>query len=165
MSRSRSLCIKSEQTEDVAVLQCVGRIVRGEALLLLKNVVTSLSRMRVIMLDLAGVEMLDCGGLGMLVSLHSWTRNNGIQFKLVDPSNFAREMFRRTGLTCVLHVSSVGDALDVLRKPDSGTENVNRVDKCLQGLRGTDRSHFGGPCRAIIARYSGSAIYEVIPDR
>jgi anti-anti-sigma factor len=61
----------------------------------------------VIVLDLSGVKMLDCGGLGALVFLHCWTRNNGIQLKLVNPSNFAREMFERTGLTCVLHVSSI----------------------------------------------------------
>ena len=140
MSRSRSLYITSEQAGDVAVLQCVGRIVRGEPLRLLKNVVTSLSRMRVVVLDLSRVEMLDCGGLGMLVSLQAWTRDNGVQFKLVDPSNVAREMFRRTGLTRVLHISSVGDALYVLRKSDSRAENLNRVDKCLQELRGTDRT-------------------------
>jgi len=128
MSRFRSLYIKSEHVGDVAVLQCVGRIVRGEALHLLKNRVTRLSQMRVIVLDLSEVEMLDCGGLGMLVALQGWTRNNGIQFKLVDPSHFAREMFQRTGLTCVLRISSMGDALDVLRKSDSGTENLNRVD-------------------------------------
>jgi len=127
MSRPRSLHIKSEQAGDVAVLRCAGRIVRGEALHFLKNAVTSLPPIRVIVLDLSGVEMLDCGGLGMLVSLQGWTRNNGIQLKLVNPSSFAREILERTGLTCVLHISSVGDAVDVLRKSDRTTENVNRV--------------------------------------
>ena len=77
MSRARSLHIKSEQAGDMAVLHCAGRIVRGDSLHHLKVAVTSLPRMRVIVLDLSGVEMLDCGGLGMLVSLQCWTRNNG----------------------------------------------------------------------------------------
>lgn len=128
MSRSRSLDIRIEQAGEVAVLQCAGRIVRGKPLQLLKNAVTSLRQMRVIVLDLAAVEMLDCGGLGMLVSLQGWSRNNGIQLKLVDPSNFARKMFQQTGLTCVLHISSVGDAVDVLCESDATTGNVNRID-------------------------------------
>ena len=106
MSRSRSLHINSEQVRDVTVLRCAGRILRGEALRLLKNAVTNLTGMRVIVLDLSGVEMLDGGGLGMLVALQGWARNNGIQLKLVNPSKFAREMFELTGLTCVLHISS-----------------------------------------------------------
>jgi anti-anti-sigma factor len=109
-----SLHINSEQIGDVAVLQCVGRIVRGEALHLIKNAVTSLTQMRVIVLDLSGVEMLDAGGLGTLVFLHRWTRDNGIQLKLVNPSTFAQEMLQRTGLTCVLRVSSVDDAVEIL---------------------------------------------------
>ena len=129
MSRSGSLHIKSEQAGDVTVLQCAGRILRGEALRLLKNAVTSLPGMRVIVLDLSGVEMLDGGGLGMLVSLQGWTRNNGIQLKLVNPSNFAREMLERTGLTCVLHISSVDDAVDVLCRPDN--TSVRATDPSL----------------------------------
>jgi len=81
-----SLHIKSEQAGDVAVRQRAGRIVRGEALQLLKDAVTSLRRPRVIVLDLSAVEMLDGGGLGMLVFLHCWTRDNGIQ-QLRDPDH------------------------------------------------------------------------------
>jgi len=83
--------------------------------------------MRLIVLDLSEVEMLDCGGLGALVLLHSWTRNRGVQLKLVNPSNFAREMFERTGLTCVLHISSVDDVVDVLCMSDRATESMNHA--------------------------------------
>jgi anti-anti-sigma factor len=102
-------------------------MVRGEALDILKNAVTSLPGIRVIVLDLSRVEMLDCGGLGMLVLLQRWTRSNGIQLKLVNPSNRAREMFKLTGLTCVLNISSLDDAVDVLRGSDDTTEHVNRA--------------------------------------
>jgi len=109
------------------VLRCAGRIVRGEALQLLKDAVTRLRQPRVIVLDLSAVEMLDGGGLGMLVFLYCWTRDNGIQLKLVNPSNFAREMLEQTGLTSFLHVSSVDDAVEVLCNFDSTNENVNRA--------------------------------------
>jgi len=106
------------------VLQCTGRIVR-DALHILYDAVISLPSMRVVVLDLSGVEMLDCGGLGAMVFLHCWTRNTGIQMKLVNPSNFVREMFQRTGLTCILHISSVDDVVHVLCNSDGTTQNVN----------------------------------------
>ena len=127
MSQSQLLRIKREQTADVAVLKCTGRIVRGAEIQLLKNAVIGLPGMRVIVLDLSGVEVLDCGGLGILVLLQCWTQSNGIQFKIVNPSKLAREMFERTGLTRVLHISSLDDAMDVLRWSDNSALNVNAV--------------------------------------
>ena len=109
-----SLQVKSEQTGDVAVLQCAGRIVRGEAIHFLKDAVTSLKQPRVVVLDLTGVEMLDGGGLGLLVFLHRWTRDNGIQLKMVNPSGFVREMLDHTRLSRVFNISSVEDAVEIL---------------------------------------------------
>jgi anti-anti-sigma factor len=122
-----SLHIKSEQVGDVAVLQCAGRIVRGEALQLLKDRVISLGRPRVIVLDLSAMEMLDGGGLGMLVFLHCWTRDNGIHLMVVNPSNFTLEMLEQTGMTSFLHVSSLDDAVEVLCNFDNKNENANRA--------------------------------------
>jgi len=109
-----SLSIRREQTGDVAVLQCAGRVVRGEALHFLKDAVTGLKKPRVIVLDLSEVEMLDGGGLGMLVFLHRWTRERNIQLKLVNPSDFVREMLDRTRLTCVFNISSMEDVVEIL---------------------------------------------------
>src|SRR5579864_8631515 len=109
-----SLSIRREQTGDVAVLQCAGRVVRGEALHFLKDAVTGLKKPRLIVLDLSDVEMLDGGGLGMLVFLHRWTRERNIQLKLVNPSDFVREMLDRTRLTCVFNISSMEDVVEIL---------------------------------------------------
>jgi len=109
-----SLSIRREQTGDVAVLQCAGRVVRGEALHFLKDAVTGLKKPRVIVLDLSEVEMLDGGGLGMLVFLHRWTRERCIQLKLVNPSDFVREMLDRTRLSCVFNISSIEDVVEIL---------------------------------------------------
>ena len=106
--------VKSKQADDVAVLQCTGRIVRGEAIRRLKDAVVSLNKPRVIVLDLSDVEMLDGGGLGLLVFLHRWTSDRNIQLKLVNPSSFVREMLDRTRLTCVFNISSVDDAVEIL---------------------------------------------------
>lgn len=122
-----SLDIRSEQTGDVAVLQCTGRIVRGEALHFLKDAVTTLKQPRVVVLDLSSVEMLDGGGLGMLVFLHRWTRDNAIQLKLVNPSDFVREMLDRTRLSCVFDISSVDDAVEILCTSQHSSHDVTRA--------------------------------------
>jgi anti-anti-sigma factor len=120
-----SLHIKIEQAADVAVLQCVGRLVRGESLHFLKQAVISLKQPRIVVLDLSGVETVDCGGLGMLVFLHRWTRESAIQLKLVNPSGFVRNVLECTRLTRVLTISSVDDAVEILVSSDSTIENRN----------------------------------------
>ena len=122
-----SFYINAEQTGDVVVLQCVGRMVRAQALSLLKDAVTSLSQLRVVVLDLSEVEMLDAGGLGVLVSLHNWACAKGIQMKLVNPSKLVRQMLELTGLTSVLHISSVEDAIQIFCNGDRTIENVARA--------------------------------------
>jgi anti-sigma B factor antagonist len=113
-----SFSINTEQRADVVVLQCTGRMVRAQALSLLKDAVTSSSPLRVVVLDLSEVEMLDAGGLGMLVSLHNWACVNGIQLKLVNPSKRVRQMLELTRLTSVLHISSVEDIIRIFCSAD-----------------------------------------------
>jgi anti-anti-sigma factor len=122
-----SFYINAEQIGDVAVLQCGGRIVCAQALCVLKDAVTSLSQLRMIVLDVSDVEMLDAAGLGVLVSLHNWACTNGIQLKLVNPSKFVRKMLELTGLTSVLHVSSVHDLVQIFCHSDRAVENVYRA--------------------------------------
>ena len=76
-----SFYINTNQIGDVAVLQCAGRMVRAQGLSLLRDAVISLSQLRVIVLDLSEVEMLDAGGMGLLISLHNCACENGIQLK------------------------------------------------------------------------------------
>ena len=119
-----SFYINTEQTGDVAVLQCAGRMVRAQALSLLKDAVTSLSRLRLVVLDLSEVEMVDASGLGVLVSLHNWACAKGIQLKLVNPSKLVRQMLELTKLTSVLHTSSVEDVIQIFCNGDRAIQNV-----------------------------------------
>ena len=59
---------------------------RGVEVCTLRNAVVSEKTTRIVVLDLSQVEFMDAGGLNALVSLHHWTRNHGIQLKLVNPS-------------------------------------------------------------------------------
>ena len=109
------LTIDVEKTGDVAVARCNGRLVRGEAISVLKNTVVSRRDTRIIVLDLTDVQTIDAGGLAALVALHHWSRERDIQLKLVNPSPFVREILRCTRLDRVFEISSLHDALLVLR--------------------------------------------------
>jgi anti-anti-sigma factor len=113
------LTIDVERTVDVVVVRCSGRIVLGAAVSVLRNAVVSEKDTRIVVLDLTEVEAVDAGGLNALVSLHHWTRNRGIQLKLVNPSHFVLETLQRTRLDQVFDISSLHDALVVL----SGTSD------------------------------------------
>jgi anti-anti-sigma factor len=112
------LTIDVEKTGDLAVVRCSGRLVRGQEVSTLKNAVVSENETRIVVLDLSEVEMIDAGGLNTLVGLHHWTRSHGIQLKLVDPSQFVKEVLLTTGLDHVFDISSLHDALIVLAGRD-----------------------------------------------
>ena len=113
------LTIDVEKNNEVAVVHCSGRLVRGVEVGTLRNAVVSEKTTRVVVLDLSQVEFMDAGGLNSLVSLHHWTRNHGIQLKLVNPSRLVREMLTSTRLNRVLEISSLRDALTILSGADS----------------------------------------------
>jgi anti-anti-sigma factor len=112
------LTIDVEKTGDVAVVRCVGRIVRGVEVDTLKNAVFSENDIRIVVIDLSDVEMLDAGGLSALLSLHQWARSRGVQLKIVNPSHFVNEVLTRTGLDQVFDISTFEHALFVLSAPD-----------------------------------------------
>jgi anti-anti-sigma factor len=107
------LSVKTERADDVVVIKCAGRIVRGLENAL-RNAVMAASPARVVVLDLSDVEALDAGGLNLLVSLHRWTEASRMHLKLVNPRPFVHEMLTRTHLDCVFEISSLGEALAVL---------------------------------------------------
>lgn len=107
------LTVRVERAGDVVVLKTAGRIVRGNENAL-RNAVMAEKLARTIVLDLTDVEVLDAGGLTLLVSLHRWIEGNRAQFKIVNPRPFVLEMLTRTHLDCVFDISTFEDALAVL---------------------------------------------------
>jgi anti-anti-sigma factor len=112
------LTIDVEKTGDVAVVRCVGRIVRGAGVRTLKNAVLSEKNVRIVVIDLSDVETLDAGGLTALLSLQQWAWNCNVQLKLVNPSHFVNEVLTRTGLNRVFEISKFEHALFVLSARD-----------------------------------------------
>jgi anti-anti-sigma factor len=107
------LTVRSDRAGDVAVVKCVGRIVRGQENIL-RDAVLQQQLARVIVVDLSEVGSIDAGGLTVLVDLHRWTENNHSHLKLVNPRPFVHQMLTRTHLSGVFDISSFNEALAVL---------------------------------------------------
>lgn len=107
-----------EQLHDIAVVRCSGRLVRGSALEDFLCRVEQLEHARVLVLDLSELEQIDAGGLGVLLQLRRWSLQHSIQMKLVDPSPFVLRVFEATKLTAVFEISSLEEALCILRAAD-----------------------------------------------
>jgi anti-anti-sigma factor len=111
------LNIDVERTEDIVVVRCGGRLVRGTAIAILRDAVISERDTRIVVLDMSELETIDAGGLTALVSLHHWTKDRGIQLKLVNPTHFVLETLHTLRLDEVFDISTLQDALVVLANP------------------------------------------------
>jgi anti-anti-sigma factor len=107
------LTVRTERVDDLAILKCNGRMVRGQELVL-ESAVLEQKQARVVLLDLTDVESMDAGGLTLLVSLHRWAEGNKTELKLVNPRPFVYEMLTRTHLDCVFDISTFDHALAAL---------------------------------------------------
>jgi anti-anti-sigma factor len=107
-----------EQLHDVAVVRCSGRMVRGSALEDFRSRLEQLEHARVLVLDLSELDQIDAGGLGVLLQLRRWSRQHSIQMKLVNPSPFVRRILEATRLMAVFEISSLEEALCILRTAD-----------------------------------------------
>jgi anti-anti-sigma factor len=109
------LQVQIECLHGVAVANCSGRMVRGAALDEFRRRIERLERVRVLVLDLSEVETLDAGGLGTLLLIRRWANLNSARLKLVNPPVFLLELLQATNLISVFEISSLKEALCVLR--------------------------------------------------
>lgn len=109
------LNITSENMGEIMVVRCSGRLVRGISSEKLEHTIKCGEHARIILLDLSELELVDAGGLSALISVHHWTKKRGIQLKLVNPSGLVYAILVKTGLDRALTISSLGEALQILR--------------------------------------------------
>ncbi|HYN16102.1 MAG TPA: STAS domain-containing protein [Terriglobales bacterium] len=113
------LGVTIENSGNVAVLCCSGRIVAGEEAWTLYNTVISLKNKRVVVLDLTRVSGVDARGLGVLVFLEQWACGAGVKLQLI-PSKPVQELLDLTGLHSLFDIrssESVPPASDFLVDP------------------------------------------------
>jgi anti-anti-sigma factor len=119
MNRNMELKFQVECLQDVAVVNCSGRMVRGAALDEFRRRIEQLGRVRVLVLDLSEIDHLDAGGLGTLLLVRRWATQKSAKLKLVNPPAFFRRILEATHLTSVFEVSSLKEAISILRTKES----------------------------------------------
>ena len=107
-----------DNINDLAVVECEGRIVGSEAAFRLREAVTSQTEARIVVLDLSEVYAIEGGGLGMLVYLQQWTRDHDIQFKLFNPSRSVRERLEHVGSMSAFDIATLPEMIALLGRAD-----------------------------------------------
>jgi anti-sigma B factor antagonist len=99
------LKIEKRATQGVAILACHGRIMFGDEANLLRSVLRDvLATNRRVVVDLADVNHLDSGGLGMLVGVRSSAKADGAEIKLSGMGQRLRDVLQITKLATVFDV-------------------------------------------------------------
>jgi anti-anti-sigma factor len=119
MNRHMELKFQVECLQDVAVVNCSGRMVRGLALDEFRRRIERLERVRMLVLDVSEVDHLDAGGLGTLLLVRRWAMRNSVRIKLVNPPVFFRSLLEATHLTSLFEISSLKEAICILRSKES----------------------------------------------
>ena len=101
------------QPGGAVVLHCEGRISFGpEARSLTDMVADVLPSARRMVVNLAGVAIVDSAGLGELVLLHMWAEAAGYTLKFASPRNSVRNLLELTNLSAVFGAyGSVSEAM------------------------------------------------------
>jgi anti-sigma B factor antagonist len=112
-NKKLKLTLEAEHPGSAIVLHCQGRIIFRDEACALSNIVTEvLPSARRMVVDLAGVDSVDSGGLGELVLTHMWAESAGYMLKFACPKKSVRHLFEITNLVSVFDVyASVPEAM------------------------------------------------------
>ena len=111
------LSVYIENIGEMALIECVGRIVRSEAALKLREAVSSQSGARIIVLDLSEVAAIEGGGLGMLVFLQRWAQDHDIRLKLFNPSQSVQDRLEQVSSMREFDIATLDEMMALLAHP------------------------------------------------
>jgi len=111
------LRLSTRIVDGIAVLDCAGRIVFGDESSLLRDTAKKMiNENKRIVLNLSGVNYIDSGGLGTLVSLFTTAQKAGGSIKLANLTERVGDLLQVTKLLTVFEVyDSEEKALDSYR--------------------------------------------------
>ena len=98
------LKVHTIKSGNVALVCVEGRIVRGETDEL-RNAVLAQADGSVVLLNLARVNTIDAGGLGVMLELREETKSRGIEFRLEHVTQLVRQILEITKLDTVFKMS------------------------------------------------------------
>jgi anti-anti-sigma factor len=105
------LTVTVKESDDGVVLQCQGRIVRGDETAVLCAAVRQEGRN--LTLDLTGVDAIDAAGIGCLVSLQA----SGIYLTLLNPTEQVREVLKVTQLESIFEIREARAVEELIMMP------------------------------------------------
>jgi anti-sigma B factor antagonist len=133
LKETMMLKITVQKLGDTSVLRCHGRIVAGDAGSILRNAILRQRHTRVLVIDLARVERIDAGGLGVLLGLRELARSSAILFKLMNATKRVEEILELTHLQRVFEFCSVRELFCLLHRaasvPSGSSDQSNRADE------------------------------------
>jgi anti-sigma B factor antagonist len=112
------LSLNTRTVDGILVVDCHGRIVFGEESAMLRDMIRKLiAENNRIVLNLGGVNYIDSGGLGTLVSLYTTARNSGGAIKLANLTQRVDDLLQVTKLVTVFEVyDSEDQAIESFQK-------------------------------------------------
>jgi len=112
------LKLSTREVKTVLIVDCAGRIVFGEESASLRDTVRQLiTENKRIILNLGGVNYIDSGGLGTLVSLYTTARKAGGAIKLSSLTQRVDDLLQVTKLVTVFDVyDNEQEAVDSFHK-------------------------------------------------
>lgn len=115
-NKNLKLSLDAGNPSSAVVLHCQGRMIfRSQARSLSTIVTEVLPSARRMVVDLAGVDSIDSGGLGELVLTHLWAEAAGYSLKFASPKKAVRHLFEVTNLVSVFDVyGSVPEAMTAM---------------------------------------------------
>lgn len=99
------LTLGARKIDGVTVIDCQGRIIFGDESIALREFVKQqLRESNNLVINLAGVNYIDSGGLGTLVGLYTSARSHGGHIKLANLTHRVGELLQLTKLLTVFDV-------------------------------------------------------------
>lgn len=92
-----------------------GQMVNGETDVL-KNAVAFQPNVSAVILDLAGVSIVDAGGLGAMLELREQAKSRGIRFELMNLNKWVRYVLEISRLDSVFEVKSEVECLSTVSR-------------------------------------------------
>ena len=120
------LNIRAERLGSVTVLYLVGKIVRGQTDELRKAVLAETDA-DILVLDLAQVNTVDAGGLGLLLELRQHSDSKGTEFRLSHVTRLVKNILEITKLDSVFELSSSYETPTFLYR---GPQILHSTDCC-----------------------------------
>jgi anti-anti-sigma factor len=99
------LKVQARNLGSVAVLCLQGQIVNGQTETL-RNAVDSVSEVNAVILDLARVNTVDAGGLGVMLQLRAQAEAKGIRFELMNLTKWVSRVLEVSRLNTVFQITS-----------------------------------------------------------